>query len=98
MQYSRIHRVTRRSATRHPITALVQSTLVALRGLWRQFLPRSTAGDQMSNKIAFNPQDRFVMAVGNRIAVITQDGSVFGHEVSGHHSGEAFKFTGSKAA
>jgi hypothetical protein len=52
----------------------------------------------MSNKIAFNPQDRFVVPLGNRIAVITQDGSVFGHEVSGHDVGAPFKFTDFKAA
>ena len=52
----------------------------------------------MTNKIAFNPQDRFVVTIGNRIVVTTQDGSVFGHDVSGHRSGEAFQFTGSKAA
>ncbi len=52
----------------------------------------------MSSKIAFNPQDRFVVALGTRIAVITEDGSVFGHEMSGRHSGEAFRLTGSKAA
>jgi hypothetical protein len=52
----------------------------------------------MSTKIAFNPQDRFVVSIANQLIVTTQNGDVFGHDVSGHRSGEAFKFTGSKAA
>ncbi|MCU1238110.1 MAG: hypothetical protein JWP63_6077 [Candidatus Solibacter sp.] len=52
----------------------------------------------MSNKIAFNPQDRFVVTLGGRIVVTTQDGSVFGHDLSGHHAGDAFQFSGSRAA
>jgi hypothetical protein len=52
----------------------------------------------MSDKIAFNPQDRFVVTIGNQIVVTTRDGSVFGHDVSGHRSGEAFAFTGARAA
>jgi hypothetical protein len=52
----------------------------------------------MGNKIAFNPQDRFVVTMGDKLIVTTQNGDVFGHDVSGHRSGEAFKFTGSKAA
>jgi hypothetical protein len=54
--------------------------------------------DSMTNKIAFNPQDRFVVALGNKIVVTTQDGSVFGHDVVGHRSGDAFQFTGPRAA
>jgi hypothetical protein len=52
----------------------------------------------MSNKIAFNPEDRFVVAIGNRIVVTTKSGGVFGHDVSGHTSGEAFQFSGARAA
>lgn len=52
----------------------------------------------MSNKIAFNPDDRFVVALGGRIVVTTRDGGVFGHDLSGHHSGEALQFSGAKAA
>jgi hypothetical protein len=32
-------------------------------------------------KIGFNPQDRFMMAVGNTLVVVTEDGSVWGSEV-----------------
>lgn len=39
-----------------------------------------------------------MVTLGNRIAVLTQSGDVFGHDVSGRDIGPAFKFTGSKAA
>ena len=35
---------------------------------------------------------------GNKLIIITQNGDVFGHDVSGRNIGPAFKFTGSKAA
>ncbi len=52
----------------------------------------------MSNKVAFNQQDRFVVALGGRIVVTTRDGSVFGHDVSGRTIGDGFQFSGSRAA
>jgi hypothetical protein len=52
----------------------------------------------MSNRIAFHPDDRFVVAISGRIVVITRDGRAFSHDVSAHHSGEAFQFSGDKAA
>jgi hypothetical protein len=52
----------------------------------------------MSHQIAFNPEDRFVVAVSGRIVVTTRDGGVFGHDVSGHRSGDAFQFSGARAA
>jgi hypothetical protein len=45
----------------------------------------------VTNKIAFNPQDRFVVVMGDRLLVITEDGSVFGHEVSGRDVGPPFQ-------
>ena len=39
------------------------------------------------SRIAFNPQDRFVVTVGNLIVVTTRTGDAFGAEVSGHHIG-----------
>jgi hypothetical protein len=33
-------------------------------------------------KIGFNPQDRFMMALGNTLVVVTQDGSVFGADLT----------------
>src|SRR6478609_1099796 len=52
----------------------------------------------MATKIAFNSQDRFVVTIGNTAIVTTQNGDVFGHEVTNHDIGPAFKFTGAKAA
>ena len=48
--------------------------------------------------VAFNPQDRFVVTMGNRIIVTTQNGSVFGHDVANNAVGGAFGFGGSKVA
>jgi len=49
-------------------------------------------------RVAFNPDDRFVVGLGNRIVVTTQSGNVFGHDVLNHRVGEAFQFSGAKAA
>jgi hypothetical protein len=32
-------------------------------------------------RIGFNPQDRFMMALGNTLVVVTADGEVFGTDV-----------------
>jgi cytochrome c551/c552 len=49
--------------------------------------------------VAFNgPRDRFVVTMGNRIIVTTQDGGVFGHDVSGNAVAPAFKLGGSPVA
>ena len=45
-------------------------------------------------KIGFNAQDRFMVALGNTLVVITDDGSMFGAEVTG--IGPVFQFTGAK--
>ena len=52
----------------------------------------------MANLVAFNPQDRFVVGLGQKIIVTTQDGSVFGHDIANNAVGPASKFTGSRAA
>jgi len=52
----------------------------------------------LGNKVAFNPQDRFLVTIGNTLMVTTQNGAVFGHDMSGHHVGEAFQFNGARAA
>jgi hypothetical protein len=52
----------------------------------------------MSNRIAFNPQDRFVVAIGNTLIVTTRNGDTFGHDITGHTADSAFQFTGAKAA
>jgi hypothetical protein len=59
---------------------------------------RTPAGLQMSQRIAFKPEDRFVVAIGNRIVVTTKSGDVFGYDVSGHRIGDAFQFTGTRVA
>ena len=52
----------------------------------------------MTNKVAFNPQDRFLVTIGNTFVVATENGDVFGLDLSGSRIGDAFKFAGSKAA
>ena len=52
----------------------------------------------MTIKIAFNPEDRFVVTIGNRILVVTQGGSVFGLDVSNNFVGNAFQLSGPKVA
>ena len=39
-----------------------------------------------------------MVTIGNTAIVCTQNGDVFGHEVTNHDIGPAFKFTGAKAA
>ena len=48
--------------------------------------------------MAFNAVDRFVVTIGNMLIVTTQNGDVFGHDVSGRTIGPGFKFNGSKVA
>ena len=52
----------------------------------------------MANRIAFNPQDRFVVAIGNTLIVTTRSGDTFGHDVTGHTADRGFQFSGAKAA
>ena len=52
----------------------------------------------MPNRIAFNPQDRFVVAIGNTLVVTTRSGDTFGHDVTGHTADRGFQFSGAKAA
>ncbi|MFE6061995.1 hypothetical protein [Streptomyces sp. NPDC056431] len=49
--------------------------------------------------VAFNGAfDRFVVTMGNRIIVTTQNGGVFGHDITGNTVGPGFAFGGSKVA
>jgi hypothetical protein len=52
----------------------------------------------MANSIAFNPQDRFVISIGNTLIVTTRPGDTFGHDITGHTADRAFQFAGAKAA
>lgn len=52
----------------------------------------------MANRIAFNPQDRFVVSIGNTLIVTTRSGDTFGHDIAGHTADSAFRFSGAKAA
>ena len=48
-------------------------------------------------KIGFNPQDRFMMALGNTLVVVTQDGNVFGADVVGRDVGRIFQVNDKEA-
>jgi hypothetical protein len=48
--------------------------------------------------VAGNPQDKWVLVMGNRILVVTQEGDVFVHEVSGNTVGVPFRLGGPKVA
>jgi len=52
----------------------------------------------LTTKVGFNPQDRFLVTIGNTLVVTTQSGDTFGLDVAGHRVGEAFQFSGAKAA
>ena len=52
----------------------------------------------MSNRIAFNPQDRFVVCIGSTLIVTTRNGDTFGHDITGHTADRFFQFAGAKAA
>lgn len=41
--------------------------------------------------VAFNPQDKWVVTMGNRILVIRNDGAVFGHDLLNTTIGPAFQ-------
>ena len=47
-------------------------------------------------RIGFNPQDRFMVAMGNRLVVIRQDGLVFGADIIGRNIQPVFQFNGAK--
>jgi hypothetical protein len=47
--------------------------------------------------VAFNPQDRFVAVMGNRILVFA-NGAIFAHEINGNTIGPAFRLNGPPAA
>ena len=56
-----------------------------------------TVGDALQlggPEVAANPQDVWVLALGNRILVITNDGRVFAHEISGDTIGVPFQLGG----
>jgi roadblock/LC7 domain-containing protein len=48
-------------------------------------------------RVAFNPQDKWVVTMGNQVLVIVNNGDVFGH-VLGTTIGQAFQFTGPPVA
>jgi hypothetical protein len=48
--------------------------------------------------VAHNPNDHFVVTMGTRILVITNDGHVYGHDVNGTTIGEAFRLAGPPVA
>ena len=49
-------------------------------------------------EVAANPQDAWVLAMGNRILVITNEGRVFAHEISGNTIGAPFQLGGPPVA
>jgi hypothetical protein len=46
------------------------------------------------SRVAANPQDKWVLTVANRILVITNDGSVFAHDITGHTVGIPYQLEG----
>ena len=46
----------------------------------------------MTNKVAFNPQDKFLITIGNTFMVTTQNGDTFGLDLAGSQIGEALSF------
>ena len=48
--------------------------------------------------MAANPQDKWLLVVGNRILVVTKDGSVFAHDIAGNSIGVPFQLGGPKVA
>jgi hypothetical protein len=60
-----------------------------------------TIGDPFQlqgRNVATNPQDKWVLVMGNRILVITNDGSVFVHDIPGNSIGIPFQLRGPKVA
>ena len=55
--------------------------LLGLNDAFAQFPPR----------VAANPQDKWVLVMGSRIVVITNDGRVFAHEITGNTVGTPFQ-------
>jgi hypothetical protein len=47
-------------------------------------------------QIGFNPQDRFMMTLGNTLIVVTQSGDVFGADFVGDHLQSVFEFGGAR--
>ncbi len=45
-------------------------------------------------RVAANPKDRWVLTLANRILVITNDGSVFAHDIAGHTVGVPYQLDG----
>ena len=50
----------------------------------------------MATMIGFNPQDRFMMTLGNTLVVVTSDGNVFGSDVVNDELQPIFQFSGAK--
>src|SRR5262249_26051226 len=49
-------------------------------------------------KVAANPQDKWLLVMGNRLLVVTKDGRVFVHQVTGNTVGVPFQLDGPKVA
>jgi hypothetical protein len=49
-------------------------------------------------RVAFNPQDKWVVTMGGRILVIVNGGGVFGHDIAGNTIGPAFQLAGPPVA
>jgi Domain of unknown function (DUF4185) len=48
--------------------------------------------------VAANPQDKWVLVLGNRILVVTNEGDVFAHDVTGNTVGIPFQLSGPRVA
>jgi hypothetical protein len=52
----------------------------------------------VTHRVAFNPQDRFVVVIGDRIFVINDAGHVFAHVITGDTVGPALRLAGPPVA
>ena len=74
----------------------LSSTGITVDGQPTGFLHELDPVTQFSGaKIGFNQQDRFMVAMGQRLAVITDDGNVFGSDVRDGRLGDVFQISDS---
>jgi hypothetical protein len=84
------------STSLSPELSLVSAISTGNRSHARYVLFPKDLSNLSTTKIGFNPEDRFMVTIGNTLAVVTNDGSVFGCNVNGPILGPLFQFSGPK--